>query len=155
MAWLPASFNHDNITGSCGSCHNGTSATGKNTGHFVTARDCVECHTTTVWTPSTFVHTTGNYPGDHRAALACTDCHGGNTEAVTWRSAAYQPDCAGCHSNRFSPGDHPNKIQTPQTRYTVSELRDCSGPCHTYTDATMTVIASRHNAQHRVSDGGF
>ena len=40
--------------------------------------------------------------------------------------------------------------------YTVSELRDCTGACHVYTDATMTTIQrSRPGPEHRVNGGEF
>ena len=155
VAWLPATFNHDNITGSCSSCHNGTTATGKPSGHFITARDCNECHSSDFWSPLTFVHASPGYPGDHRAALQCADCHGGNSEAVTWSTPAYAPDCAGCHAGDFRPGEH-RKTQSPATNYTASELRDCTGACHVYADSTLTLISDRKNGpEHRVNAGGF
>ncbi len=37
-------------------------------------------------------------------------------------------------------------------KYTVSELRNCSGACHIYTDSTLTTISrSRPGPQHRVT----
>jgi hypothetical protein len=38
-------------------------------------------------------------------------------------------------------------------RYTVGELRDCTGSCHVYTDATLTTIRERRSGEHRVSAG--
>jgi len=102
----------------------------------------------------TFRHTSSNYPGDHNSSVTCRDCHGGNTEAATWTSATYRPDCAGCHANDYDAGEH-RKTQSPSTNYTVSELRDCSGPCHTYTDSSLTTIANRRDSEHRARDGDF
>jgi hypothetical protein len=154
LAWTPARFDHASITGSCSSCHNGTSATGKGTGHFVTSLDCVECHSTTRWTPSTFTHTSGNYPTGHRPVSPCSACHIGNAQANAWKTAAYRPDCAGCHANDFDAGAHP-KVETPRINYTVSELRDCTGACHTYTDNTLTTIRTSRTAHHSASRGGW
>jgi len=151
VAWLPASFDHSLVTGSCSSCHDNVRATGKPSGHFVTSSECDDCHTTVAWLPLSFVHRSPNYPGDHRQALLCTDCHGGNSTTVTWPFAAYQPDCAGCHANDFRSGPH-RKTLTPETQYAVSELRDCTGACHVYTDTTLSTIAElRPGPEHRVS----
>lgn len=154
-AWVPANFDHDAITGSCGSCHNGTTATGKDQGHFVTTRECDYCHAVDFWLPLQFMHTSPGYPGDHRGQLACTDCHGGNAEIVTWSFAAYQPDCAGCHAGDYKTGPH-KKYENPDTSYTVSELRDCTGACHVYTDSSLTTIKdSRPGPEHRVNANEF
>jgi hypothetical protein len=38
----------------------------------------------------------------------------------------------------------------------VSELRDCNGACHMYTDSTLTEIKkNRPGPEHRVSDSDF
>jgi hypothetical protein len=148
--------NHTNIT-NCKGCHNGTNATGPSTGHMtfpVNNFDCNQCHTTTAWTPNTFRHRVGaGYPGDHRAALTCKSCHTTNTDAATWRTPAYKPDCAGCHSNKYKSDPH---TKYGNTKYTVSELRNCSGACHVYTDSTLTKIQnSRAGPQHRVTNTEF
>jgi len=155
IAWLPAQFDHANVTpGTCSQCHNGNSATGKPGNHWITNRECDECHRTTAWTPVTHRHLSAGYPGDHRATVGCTDCHTTNRDAVTWTSPQYQPDCAGCHAGDFKAGEHDKTQQG--TKYTVSELSNCSGACHVYTDATLTTISKRRNGpEHRVTDGGF
>jgi hypothetical protein len=149
-------MDHFQVIGSCSSCHNGAIATGKNAGHFVTAQECDLCHTTNQWTPHNYRHTGLPYePLDHRGNLACTECHQGNTETVNWRSPAFQPDCAGCHSNDYESGPH-KKQENPDRRYTVSELRDCAGACHVYTDSSMTTIQkNRPGPEHRISGGDF
>jgi len=94
-------------------------------------------------------------PLDHRGNLQCTECHQANSEVVNWANAAFQPDCAGCHSNDYKSGPH-KKHENPDRSYTVSELRDCSGACHVYTDSSMTTIKkSRPGPEHRISGGGF
>jgi hypothetical protein len=152
--WRPAGFDHSGVSGSCGTCHNGTTATGKPAGHFVTAQECDACHTTSGWPISRFVHHSAGYPGDHRVTYACTRCHGANSEAVSWSNAGYAPDCAGCHAGDYRSGPH-RKSLSPATYYTVSELRDCAGSCHVYTDTSFTTISSTRNGKHRVSDGNF
>jgi hypothetical protein len=37
----------------------------------------------------------------------------------------------------------------------VSELRDCTGNCHTYADSTMRTIAARNFSRHRAFGGGW
>jgi hypothetical protein len=155
IAWVPASFDHSLVTGSCSSCHNGTTATGKPGGHFVTSLQCDECHTTSLWLPVDYRHTSPLYPGDHRVNLVCTACHQTNSEQVVWSAPAYAPDCAACHANDFEPGSH-KKYVNPDTFYSVSELRDCTGSCHTYTDSSLTTLSrSRPGPEHRVTSSDF
>jgi hypothetical protein len=135
VAWIPANFDHQGITGSCSVCHNGVQATGTPSGHFSSAQECDYCHTTDFWSPSIFVHSSADYPGDHRRNLACTDCHGGNSDTVTWPFAQYQPDCAACHAGDYKSGPHEDA--------SVSELRDCAGSCH------------KPNPEHSVRDDGW
>jgi hypothetical protein len=155
IAWLPAQFDHANVApGTCNQCHNGTSATGKPPNHWVTNRSCDFCHNTTAWQPVAHVHESANYPGDHRPALQCTDCHRTSRNSIPWPAPAYQPDCAGCHAGDFESGPH-NKTEQG-VKYTVSELRNCSGSCHVYTDSTLTTIKERRNGpEHRVTSGEF
>jgi hypothetical protein len=154
VAWLPASFSHVGVTGNCASCHNGSTATGKDSGHFQTNLDCSDCHTTVAWQPDNFFHKSPNYPGQHQRNLGCTDCHTSNAQAIPWRFAAYQPACAGCHANDYEADEH-KKSENPNRFYNVSELRDCSGACHEYTDGTFTTIRETRTGEHRVGDGDF
>ena len=71
------------------------------------------------------------------------------------RCVARKPDCAGCHASSFKSDAH-RKTSSPATIfYTVSDLRDCAGSCHVYTDSTFTTIKTSRNAHHRPTDGGF
>jgi hypothetical protein len=107
----------------------------------------------TAWTPTlNFVHTSPSYPGNHARQLDCTECHVSNSQAVSYRNAAYAPNCAACHANDYRAGEH---RKYGNVNYTVSELRDCAGSCHTYTDSSMTVIRDRKNSHHRVNSGSF
>ena len=114
----------------------------RSSGHFNTAQDCGLCHNPNAWTPADYRHTGLPYePLDHPGTQLCTDCHQTNTELVNWRSPAFQPDCAGCHANDYASGPH-KKHENPDRRYSASELRDCSGACHIYTDSSMTTRPS-------------
>jgi hypothetical protein len=104
---------------------------------------------------TTFNHNTPNYPGDHKSSVQCVDCHKNNNEVISWRYPGYQPDCAACHANKYKDGPH-KKTKNPSTiYYTVSELRDCSGACHRYTDNTFTTIEKHKSNHHHSSDGGW
>ena len=149
-------MDHDQVLGSCSTCHNGTIATGTNSGHFNTAQECDTCHNTNAWTPADYRHTGLPYePQDHRENFACTECHQNNSDAVAWQFPAYQPDCAGCHAGDFKTDPH-KKAENPDITYTVSELRDCTSACHIYSDPSLTTIKdARPGPEHRISSGNF
>lgn len=157
---LATLFNHNLVTSmACNQCHNGSfaasGAVGVPAGHFVTTLDCKSCHAPTLWATVKYLHSSPNYPGDHNPTVTCLACHTSNTQVATWRSVALKPFCAGCHQNNFDPAEH-RKIVTPPTNYTAVELKDCTGACHVYTDATLSVIATRKNGpEHRPSDPSF
>ena len=52
----------------------------------------------------------GDYPGDHRANLACTRCHTQNDEDMinsgSYRWPQYAGTCASCHAGDFDAGEH-------------------------------------------------
>ncbi|MCP5193520.1 MAG: hypothetical protein H6987_10670, partial [Pseudomonadales bacterium] len=154
VAWQPANFNHAGISGNCQSCHNGTTATGKNNGHFQTSLDCSSCHTVSGWSPEIFRHSSPGYPGQHARNLGCTDCHTTNAQAIPWRFGAYASSCAGCHAGDFKPGPH-KKHENPDVSYNVSELRNCAGACHVYTNSSLTTIKDSRFGEHRVGDRDF
>jgi hypothetical protein len=39
--------------------------------------------------------------------------------------------------------------------YTVAELHDCTGSCHTYADNTQRTIVARNFSRHRTFGGGW
>jgi hypothetical protein len=149
-SWQRIDFDHSGVVGSCSSCHNGMDATGMDPGHFMTSRECSECHTQVRWRPSTFSHMSPGYPGNHAGNPPCGSCHTANSEPVTWRTPSYQPDCAACHASDFKPGPH-KKVDSPEIKYSVSELRDCTGACHEYDDAGLTIIKKFRSGEHRVN----
>ena len=157
LGWKPAKLDHATLTSNCVSCHNNgvnSVALGVPTNHMSTQRDCATCHAYADWTALHFVHASGAYPGEHRAALSCASCHSGNTDQIPWPSLAQAGSCAGCHAAAFKPDLHP-KTATG-VKYTVAELHDCTGACHVYSDATLgTVSKSVPGNYHRVSDAAF
>ena len=49
-AWSPyRRVNHNDVIGTCSSCHNGTIAQGKPRDHVSTSQACGACHRTTTW----------------------------------------------------------------------------------------------------------
>jgi hypothetical protein len=154
LAWKPAKLDHSALTGNCASCHNNTIALGFSAGHMGTQRDCVTCHRYADWSALAFTHASAAYPGDHKAALACVACHTTNTDQIPYASAANAGSCAGCHSKDFKPELHPKTADGQN--YTASELRNCSGACHVYSDAALgTVSRSVSGPYHRVTDAAF
>ena len=55
-SWTSVRFDHADATGTCYSCHNGTSAPGKTNTHLATSNTCDDCHVTTSWTNVRFDH---------------------------------------------------------------------------------------------------
>ena len=68
--------------------------------------------------------------------------------------STYPGTCAGCHANDYKTGPH-KKSENPDIKYTVSELRDCAGACHVYTNANFNVIKKTRNNEHNTNDGDF
>jgi hypothetical protein len=154
LAWKPARIDHSGFTSGCASCHNNGGAVGLSPGHMITRLDCATCHSYPDWSLIRFHHTSAAYPGAHRAALSCTSCHTSNTDQVPWPSAANPGTCGGCHAKDFKPAAHPRTIKG--VTYTASELANCSGACHVYSDTTQsTITRSLPGPHHRVSDATF
>jgi hypothetical protein len=132
-AWSPSSFNHAAtafpLTGmhgliGCESCHkNGNYTTlryincyqchqtdfeGTTSPNHVTqnfSHDCLQCHTTAGWTPSTFNHSTTAFPltGAHVPA-ACVSCHTSGNYQLTYT------DCYQCHQAQYQVPTDPNHV---------------------------------------------
>ncbi len=127
-AWQGATFNHAatdfpltgaHVAASCQTCHGGNyqlvytdcfqchqtdyqSATNPNHGTANFSHDCTPCHTTTVWTPSTFNHDQQYfriYSGAHRNKWTlCSECHQNSSNYSEF-------SCLGCHEHRQSAMD--------------------------------------------------
>lgn len=85
------SFDHSTVTGTCVSCHDGVSATGKSTDHIASTDQCDACHETGIWIPMTVDHT--------EVLGTCTSCHDG--VVASGKSPNHpitQEDCGTCHS---------------------------------------------------------
>jgi len=128
--WSPLSrMNHDVVTGSCGSCHDGRKATGKSPGHIQSADTCDDCHNTATWRASAFDHSgvaTGSCFSCHNGSTAtgkvanhvassntCDDCHTVNG----WIPALFDHsgvsgNCASCHNGTTATGRSAAHIST-------------------------------------------
>ncbi|HEY4974753.1 MAG TPA: cytochrome c3 family protein, partial [Steroidobacteraceae bacterium] len=154
LAWKPAKVDHSALAARCASCHNNLSASGMNSMHMVTARDCATCHSYPDWDVVSYRHQSAAYPGNHRAALSCASCHSSHTEQVPFSSPADAGSCGGCHARQFKPEAHPRT--TKGALYSATELHDCTGACHVYSDTPAGGIAkSRSGPYHRVTDAAF
>jgi len=91
--WVPvaaSAVDHTQVIGTCSSCHNNVTASGKPPTHIVTTQQCDNCHTTTAWIPANVDHT--NFVNN------CTICHDGIT--ASGKSAAHIAStdfCDACH----------------------------------------------------------
>ncbi len=112
------------------------------------------CHRTTGWTPTSAYSHVSPFYKSHSSGVNCSSCHTTNNEVIAWKFAAYKPDCAGCHAGNFKPDEH-KKVDSPRILYTVSELRNCAGSCHEYTNSTFTTVNKTRTGKHRSTDGGF
>ena len=74
-SWFGAKPNHAAYTAAttCSTCHDGTSAPGKNASHFPTSSNCLTCHSATAstWKPAT------NWLHPTNMAGQCSTCHSG------------------------------------------------------------------------------
>jgi hypothetical protein len=120
----------------------------------VTTAECDRCHTIRRWERIDFIHQSAGYPGEHRRNLDCDDCHETNRETPSWERPGLQPDCGACHASDYERESHKKESRT-ETRYSVSELRDCTGACHLYTDTSLSTIEKRRTGEHRVRDDDF
>jgi hypothetical protein len=69
------------LVGQCASCHNGSNASGKPAGHFVTPRSCDACHRTVAWVPVSYTHLSPAYRAQPDRT-SCVSCHLTNGEII-------------------------------------------------------------------------
>jgi hypothetical protein len=74
---------------------------------------------------------------------------------VSWLFPTHKPECAGCHQNDYKTGPHKKTEVPAKISYTVTELKDCSGSCHEYTDNTFSTIKKSRTGKHQPSSGGW
>jgi hypothetical protein len=149
-----ARVDHTSLTGACATCHNGAVAEGRPRQHVLTTAPCDACHRTKFWTPATFRHTSPAFV-NHGPGIGCESCHAGNSPIAAWKFPAFRPGCAGCHAQQYRPMAHVKFTRPVKVYYSVSELRDCTGSCHTYADSTMRTVVTRNFSRHRAIGGGW
>jgi hypothetical protein len=149
-----ARVDHASLSGGCATCHNGVTAEGRPRQHVMTTAPCDACHRTTFWTPATFRHVSPAFV-NHGPGVGCESCHAGNAQTAAWKFPAFRPGCAGCHAQEYRPMAHLKFVRPVKVYYTVSELRDCTGSCHTYSDRTMRTVVTRNFSRHRAVGGGW
>ena len=137
MSWNPPkAVDHTQIplavSGFCIVCHNGTTASGQNKGHIVTALECGDCHLTTTWLGANFDHT--------GIRTGCLSCHNG-TKAVG-KQSAHMPTsnlCENCHTTGIgtkTPSWVPSKFDHTQ----AANPNTCL-PCHS---GSQTLVGGSH-----------
>ena len=125
---------HSVVVGSCGSCHNGVIAEGKNPGHVSSGSLCEDCHTTFNWRFNHFNTTSncilchngviaeGKNPGHILSTVSCEDCH----DTFNWTQqdrvdhGSVLGTCFSCHNGVIARGK--NALHIPSSN-------DCS-LCH-------------------------
>jgi hypothetical protein len=129
-AWSPASFDHSTtsfpLTGAhqavacakchatgyagtpttCYSCHKGDFADVKDPNHVTDAfdHDCLRCHSTAAWQPTTFDHGLTRFAltGAHQA-VTCNNCHATGFDGTA-------STCNACHQTDFAKTLNPNHV---------------------------------------------
>jgi len=93
--WISIPYvEHGEVLGSCSSCHDGGTATGKPVDHPQTTAECDACHIDASWSVISFDH--------DNITNNCVSCHNG-IEA-TGKSSAHFPTtdvCEDCHATSF------------------------------------------------------
>ncbi|MCI0505809.1 MAG: cytochrome C, partial [Gammaproteobacteria bacterium] len=130
--WAPVAstdVDHGEVIGTCGSCHNGTVATGKSAIHINTTDVCDACHAPgpTPWQPVAAAEV------DHNEVIGvCSSCHNGTTasgKSVTHINTT--DNCDACHA----PGPTPWAPVAPANVDHNEVIGTCSS-CHNGATAT-------------------
>lgn len=108
---------HQEVMGTCSSCHATGLAVGKSEFHIATTAECTDCHNTVSFLEH---RPDGSY--DHsNVTIPCTTCHNGKTAVGKYEGhAETTTDCVACHTtSAFNPAhvDH-------------STIEDNCGSCH-------------------------
>ena len=115
-----ALVDHEQVQGSCQSCHNGTYANPKPRTHPPTSDACGDCHNTYSWVTVAFDHT--------GIVDNCYSCHNGTT--ATGKSPKHIPTdnvCEACHSTL---------VWVPPTVVDHSHVLGSCSSCHDGVRAT-------------------
>lgn len=113
----------------CAECHDGTVATGQNTGHLPTTQDCGTCHDPQRgdWLGAGFNHSSLSIVGN-ASTPTCTSCHDGS--AATGRSTTHVPlpataqDCLVCHGTSFT------SFSLPTFDHAAAGITKSCASCH-------------------------
>ena len=93
---------HSSVTpGTCATCHNGTTAKGKNSSHIPTTASCDACHQTTGWEPARINHS-------NVATGTCATCHNGTT--AIGKKSGHIPTTASCDTCHLTKGWRPATV---------------------------------------------
>ncbi len=116
------SGNYQLVYTECYQCHQDDFQVPLNPNHALGnfGHDCLPCHTTTAWLPSTFSHNTTPFQltGAHQTAT-CNQCHGSN------QYQGLPSACVDCHAQQFQNAINPNHVANNFSQNCVE--------CHTTT----------------------
>lgn len=139
--WAPvpsSSVDHNEVLGTCSSCHNNIIAIGKGPAHIITTAECDTCHAVSAWIPA--AGGPGGGAPDHSTFLPidCAGCHNGVNASGKIASHINSTDmCASCHQPFPS-----NWAPVASTAVDHSEVIGICSSCHN------NVIASGKSATH-------
>jgi hypothetical protein len=159
-AWSPIYYmDHMAVSGSCGTCHNGNTATGKPPGHIVSGDNCDDCHNSSLWVPAVFDHAnitggcfschngldaTGKGNGHINTANICEDCHNSSSWDPVFVVDHTQVvgTCFSCHDGTTATGKHPTHLVSGDN---CDDCHTTSGP----TTASAAITAPMRRASIR------
>ena len=173
QSFAAARFNHAGVSaGSCQTCHNGSTTSGKPATHVPTSASCDSCHRTVGWLPASGFDHAGVTPGScatchngSRAtgknpthvptgAAACDACHraGGAWRPTSWNhtQVVVAAQCATCHTGGFPPADGRSANHIPYQSVAVTASANCD-TCHK--GSTTTWANGRLHANASISTG--
>ncbi|MDQ1362325.1 MAG: Cytochrome protein [Pseudomonadota bacterium] len=130
-SWDTVRMDHGSLTGSCSTCHNGSSNTGKPANHVASSNECSSCHLSIAWIPARFDHgtitaqcsschngvtATGKTPTHIQSSNTCDDCHG----TRGWTPARFDhgsvtATCYSCHNGTTATGKNRTHITSDNT----------------------------------------
>ena len=147
-------FDHAGVTGTCASCHNGTTATGKPTNHIPTSNVCEDCHVTHGLDDRTV-----RPRARHRHLRELPQRHDGDRQAdqphpdqQCLRGLPHHHDLDDGHASTTPASPGPAQAATtarrrPASRRTTSPTSNVCEDCHVTTN--WTTVTVRPRARHR------
>jgi hypothetical protein len=155
VAWQPASrFDHQEVRGSCATCHNSVIAQGKSATHIASSNQCDACHSVFGWTPVIrFDHSqiSGNCASCHNGSIAtgkpgnhipttdgCDTCH--STSAWVPANGMHAGNISNCYAC------HNGSIATGKSSTHIASSNQC-GACHSVTAWNPAVTVDHTQVQ--------